>query len=131
MTQINIRVDSEIEKFIEIKSRIEGKSKSLISKEIFLKGVSMIMMPFFATLYRESKISIKEIARLTNQEPSAVIDQIAKLTDDIEMDDELIEYSHEIGNKIQPYLFEAKQFQISDGYHLMRLINTKILYSFE
>ena len=67
------------------------------------------MMPFFATLYRESKISIKEIALLTNQEPSEVIDQIAKLIDDIEMDDELIEYSHEIGNKIQPFLLEAKQ----------------------
>ncbi len=67
------------------------------------------MMPFFATLYRESKISIKKIALLTNQEPSEVIDQIAKLIDDIEMDDELIEYSHEMGNKIQPFLLEAKQ----------------------
>ena len=66
MSQINFRISSQIEKFITLKAQIEQKTKTAISKEIFLKGMNDVMFPYLTNLYKEGKVSIKKIAEITN-----------------------------------------------------------------
>jgi hypothetical protein len=109
MTQINFRINEELDEFISLMSKIENKTKSTISKEIFLKGLNSVMLPYMAQLYKEGKISIKQISKITKIHPSEIISQVAKLIDDIDIDPELISYSEEVGKKLEPYLAEAKK----------------------
>ncbi len=51
--------------------------------------------------------------------PSDVISHIAQLIDDIQLDPGLIQYSEEVGQKLLPYLIEAKKA----GFSLKGTIN--------
>jgi hypothetical protein len=113
MSQINFRIDDELDDFISLMSKLENKSKSTLGKEIFLKGVNNVMFPYLAQLYQQGKISIKEIAKITKIHPSEVIARVAELIDDIELDPKLIDYSEKVGQKMLPYLIEAKKRGVS------------------
>jgi predicted HTH domain antitoxin len=121
MTQINFRIDDEIEEFILLMSKLEGKSKTNISKDIFMNGLNSTMMPYLANLYKEGKISIKHIAKITKIHPMEIMNKVAQLIDDIEINPDLIEFSEEIGKKLLPYLKNAKDA----GFSLKGTINTQ------
>lgn len=74
-----------------------------------MKGIATVMYPYLANLYRDGKISIKQIARLMKSDPSEVISQIASLLEDITIDDNLIDYSEKVGKKLEPLLQHAKK----------------------
>lgn len=109
MSQINFRIEHELDEFVTLMSELENKSKSSISKEIFLKGINLVMLPYLAHLYQIGRISIRQIAKITKIHHNDVISQIAQLIDDIQLDPELIEYSEQVGKKLLPYLIEAKK----------------------
>ena len=113
MSQINFRVDEKINAFINLKMKLEGKSRASIGKEIFLNGLNSQMMPYLADLYKKGKISIKNIASITGIHFTEVISLVADLIDDIEVDPKLIQYSEEISKKLLPYLKKAKENGIS------------------
>ncbi len=52
MSQINFRIDDELDEFVTLMSQLENKSKSSIGKEIFLKGLNAVMLPYLAHLYQ-------------------------------------------------------------------------------
>ncbi len=113
MFQINFRVDEKISTFIDLKMKLEGKSRASISKEIFINGLNNQMMPYLANLYKKGKISIKNIANITGIHYTEVISIVADLIDDIEVDPKLIQYSEEISKKLLPQLKQAKEKGIS------------------
>ncbi len=120
MTQINFRVDEITNSFIEYKAKIDKKSKSAISKEIFQSGLKEVMMPYLANLYKEGKISIKLIAYITGIHPTEIYGILPKPIDDIEIDAGIIAYSREVGKKLIPYLQELKKKGISFDEGIIR-----------
>jgi len=113
MTQINFRVDKKINSFIDLKMKLEGKSRASITKDIFMNGFNSQMMPYLANLYKTGKISIKNIAEITGIHYTEVISLIAKLIDEIEIDPQLIQYSDAVSKKLLPHLKHAKKEGIS------------------
>ena len=107
MSQINFRVDETIDSFIDLKMKLEGKSRASISKEIFMNGLNKEMVPYLANLYKSGKISIKNIAEITGIHYTEVISLVAKLIDEIEIDPQLIQYSETVSKKILPHLKQA------------------------
>jgi hypothetical protein len=119
MAQLNFRIEDEIDEFVSLMSDLERKSKSSIGKDIFMKGIEIIMLPYLAELYRIGKISIKHISKITHIHPSEVISKVADLIDDIEINPELVQYSAEIAKKMDPFLKQAKE----NGFSLKGTIN--------
>ena len=113
MSQINFRVNKKINSFIDLKMKLEGKSKASISKDIFMDGLNNQMMPYLAHLYKSGKISIKHIAEITGIHFTEVISLVAQLIDDIEIDPQIIQYSEAVSQKLLPYLKQAKEQGIS------------------
>lgn len=113
MTQINFRVQGHIEKFLTLRAKLENKSKTAVANEIFLKGITELMIPYLAKLYQEGKISIKKISEITNQHFTQVMDELPKHIRDIKEDDELLQYAGTIEEIFEPFLQNAKQQGIS------------------
>ncbi len=78
-----------------------------------MNGFNNHMMPYLANLYKNGKISIKNIAEITGIHFTEVISLVAKLIDDIEIDPQLIQYSEAVSQKLLPYLKQAKEQGIS------------------
>jgi hypothetical protein len=113
MNQVNFRIDDITNKFLEFMADMEKKTKSAISKEIFQDGLKTKMMPYLANLYKEGKISIKNIAYITGIHHTEIYHLLPDLIDDIDMDDSIIAYSREIGKKLRPYLQELQKKGVS------------------
>ena len=75
--------------------------------------LSKNLMPKFADLYKKGEISIKKIALITDIHHTQVINQIASLIDDIDVDDRIMEYSETVSNEVIP-LFK-KQINFDDS----------------
>jgi hypothetical protein len=117
MSQINFRIDEFTNEYIEFKSKMDGKSKAAISKEIFQKGLKEEMFPFLANLYKEGKISVKKIAYITGIHPSEIYPMLPKYIDDIEMDDAVLRDFGKFHEKFVAYLKDLKKkgISFSDG----------------
>lgn len=113
MPQVNIRIDSETDKFLSYLCEMENKSKSTISKEIFMKGIEIQIFPYFAQQYKSGNISIHQIATLLNKSHLEIMDKIAELIEDIYISEDLIDYSQKIGQKMHPLFQDAKKRKIS------------------
>ncbi|TFG17999.1 MAG: hypothetical protein EU530_09850 [Promethearchaeota archaeon] len=90
-----------------------GKSKATISKEIFQKGLKDDMFPFLANLYKEGKISVKQIAKITGIHHTEIYSMLPEYIDDIDMDDKILEDFGNFDQEFRAYLKELKKKGVS------------------
>ena len=120
MSQVNFRIDEYTTKYIEFKAKIDGKSKSSISKEIFQKGLKEEMLPFLANLYKEGKISVKRISYITGIHPTDIYGMLPKYIDDVDFDDDFLKNFGKISQEFSDYLKKLTENGVSfdDGVPL-------------
>ncbi len=119
MVQINFTIDEKINSFIELKMKSENKSKAAISREIFLMGLNNELLPYLAELYKKGEISIKKIALITDLSPMQVMDSISHHIEDIDIEDEDLDYSQKVAEVMQS---KVKNLP-SKGFSLKGTIN--------
>jgi len=100
LTQINIQVDAEIDKILEELAKIEGKSKSRLSKEYFLLGFREKLVPKLLELYAQGQITLKKLIKLAPIPYFEVFSLIAKHKIEPNISSDLDEYTSEIASKI-------------------------------
>ena len=108
MSQINFRIQEHIEKFLSLKAKLENKSKTAVASEIFLTGINADMMPYLVKLYKEGKISIKQISEITNHHFTEIIDIIPKYIDDIKENSENIPSMEKLDDIFDSLIQNAK-----------------------
>ena len=99
MTQINIKIDDEIDKILEELSNQEGKSKSKLVKEFFILGIRDKIIPKLLDLYAEGKISLKKLIKLAPVPPAEVFTLIAKHDIEPPFPPELDEYTDNVATE--------------------------------
>ena len=78
-----------------------------------MNGLNNQILPYLADLYKNGKISIKNIAEITGIHYTEVISLVSQLIDEIEIDPQLIQYSEAVSKKLLPHLKHAKEQGIS------------------
>ena len=104
MAQINIRVDEETEELITFLASHQGVSKSMIAKTILLEGINTVLFPVVARLYKDGKIGLKHIVKLTKMSVLEVLERLSKHLDDAPITGDIDEYTSEIARKIMARL---------------------------
>jgi hypothetical protein len=99
LTQINIKIDDEIDKILEELSNQEGKSKSKIVKEFFILGIREKIIPKLLELYAQGKISLKKLIKLAPIPPAEVFTLIAKHDIEPPFSPELDEYTDKVATE--------------------------------
>jgi hypothetical protein len=79
MTQINIRVDPEIDALLSYLASRRNVPKAIVAREFLLDNLTQKIFPLLLEDYKYGKISLKKIIQLTNLTPDEVIDKIAEL----------------------------------------------------
>lgn len=100
MSQINIKVDEELDKILEELAEQEGKSKAKLVKEYFLSGFREKIIPKLLELYSEGKISLKKLIKLAPIPPFEIFSLIRKHDIEPNFPPELDEYTSKITNKL-------------------------------
>ncbi len=78
VTQLNIRIDPEMDEIITLLATEKGTSKALVARELLSQGLNQVLFPVLAQLYEEGKISIKKIIALTKLRPVEVLETLPK-----------------------------------------------------
>lgn len=99
MTQINIKIDEEIDKILEELAKQEGKSKSKLVKEYFILGIREKITPKLLELYARGKISLKKLIKLAPLPPFEVFSLLAKNEIEPPFPPELDEYTDEVATE--------------------------------
>ncbi len=77
MTQINIRVNVEIDNIITYLAICRNVPKAIIARELLTENLSQKLLPILLEDYRNGKIGIKQILKLTTLTPEEVMNLIA------------------------------------------------------
>lgn len=99
LTQINIKVEEELDKILEELANQEGKSKSKLVKEFFILGIREKIVPKLLELYAQGKISLKKLIKLAPLPPSEVFSLIAKNDIEPPFPPELDEYTDRVATE--------------------------------
>lgn len=100
LSQVNFKVDKEIEGIIEELAKQEGKSKSKLVKEYFMAGFREKIIPKLLELYTKGKISLKKLIKLAPIPPHDVFSLISKNEIEPNFPPELDDYTHDVATKI-------------------------------
>lgn len=100
MTQINIRVDDNLDEIITFLAQAKKTTKASISKELIQKALNVELLPILSDLYKQGKISLKKIVLFTGLDSNEVIEKISKLIDESPITPEIDDYTSEITKKI-------------------------------
>ncbi len=76
MTQINIRIDKNLDEIITFLAETKKTTKASISKELIQKALNNKLLPILADLYKQGKIGLKKIIFYTKLDPTEAIETI-------------------------------------------------------
>lgn len=108
MTQINIRVNTNIDKIISYLASRRKVPKAVIARELLSENLTQKILPILLEDYQNGKIGIKNILRLTNLTPDEVMDLIAGLGVEPPITTELDDYTQSVADRfIARYKKEA------------------------
>jgi len=96
MTQINIRVDPEIDALLSYLASRRSVPKAIVAREFLLENLTQKIFPLLLEDYEKGKISLKKIIQLTNLTPNDVIDKIAELKIEPPIPPEIDDYTKNV-----------------------------------
>ncbi|OLS14946.1 MAG: hypothetical protein RBG13Loki_1422 [Promethearchaeota archaeon CR_4] len=96
MTQINIRVDPEIDALLSYLASRRHVPKAIVAREFLLENLTQKIFPLLLEDYEKGKISLKKIIQLTNLTPDDVIDKIAELKIEPPIPPEIDDYTKNV-----------------------------------
>ncbi|MHA1648569.1 MAG: hypothetical protein ACTSYB_00120 [Candidatus Helarchaeota archaeon] len=99
MTQINIRVNSDIDNIITYLAARRNVPKAVIAREILTEHLTKKILPILLEDYTNGKIGIKKILRLTNLTPDEVMDLIGSLGIEPPITAELDNYTQSVADR--------------------------------
>jgi len=99
MTRINIRVNSEIDSIITYLASRRKVPKAIIARELLTENLSEKILPILLEDYRNGKIGIKYILKLTNLTPDEVMDKIANLNIEPPLTPDLDDYTQSVADR--------------------------------
>ncbi len=111
VTQLNIRIDPEMDDIISLLASEKGTSKALVARELLSQGLNQVLFPVLAKLYQERKISLKRIIDLTKMRPVEVLEMLPKYLEKSPITPEIDEYTSHITEKIIARLKKRKSAQ--------------------
>ena len=100
MSQINIKVDDDLDKILEELAKAEGKSKSKLVKEYFILGIRDKIIPKLLELYSLEKISLKRLIKLAPIPPVEVFSLLAKNEIEPHLPPELDDYTESVAKRV-------------------------------
>lgn len=100
MTQINFRVDEEIDGIVSFLAKRRGVAKSVIVRELLLKGLTTDLLPILLKDYQEGKVSLKKIITLTKLAPIDVFKKIADTIEDPPISSQVDDYTSKLAEEI-------------------------------
>ncbi len=99
MTQINIRVDPEIDAILSYLASRRNIPKAIVAREFLLDNLTQKILPLLLEDYRNGKIGLKKIIQLTNLTPDEVIDKVAELKIEPPIPTEIDDYTKSVADR--------------------------------
>ncbi len=109
MTQLNIRIDPEMDEIISLLAAEKGTSKALVARELLTQGLNHVLFPVLAQWYQEGKISLKRIITLTKLRPVEVLEMLPKYLEKSPITPEIDAYTSNITDKLIAHLKNKEQ----------------------
>ena len=104
MTQINIRLEDELGEIIEYLAKRRSVPRAVVAREILVKNLSHDIFDILVEDYKEGKIGLKTVIKLSRLAPRDVMDKIAKLGVEPPITEELDDYTKKIADKLMERL---------------------------
>ena len=99
MQQINIRVKKEVDDLITYLAKKRRIPKAVYAKQIMLDNLTEKTLPGLLNDYKEGKIGLKRILKLTSITPDELLDKIVELQIEPAITSEIDDYTADIVKK--------------------------------
>ncbi len=100
MVQINIRIAKDIDEIITYLAEKRMVAKSVVARELLMKGLNSDILPILLNDYQQGKISLKKIIALTKLPPIEVFKKIAVTIDEPPISPEVDDYTAQVADEI-------------------------------
>ena len=100
MSQINIRIDEELDELFNYLSEKMNIPKAVYVKRLLLENIREKILPILLKDYEQCKIGLKKIIKLTGIDPSELLEIISKSEIECPVTPEIDEYTDEITEKL-------------------------------
>lgn len=100
MTQINIRLEDEFGEIIEYLAKRRNVPRAVVAREILVKNLSHAIFDILVEDYKDGKIGLKTVIKLSRLAPMDVMDKIAKLGVEPPISEELDDYTRRVADRL-------------------------------
>jgi len=100
MTQINIRIDTDIDEIIEYIAARRGIPKAIIARELLVENLTSKFLDILLDDYKSGKIGLKKLIKLSKISPADMLKKVSDLGIEPPIPEELDDYTKRIADKV-------------------------------